>query len=164
MTKKKNNDNLGGDQKSALEQALDQAKRYAADYQNLEKRVLEEKSGWIKSANKALILELLPVLDDLFLANKHLQDEGIRLIIQKFNGVLNKEGLTEFISLGMPFNPETMRSIGIIESEDEKDGRVIEQIRTGYKLNGEVIRPAEVIVGQGKSKVTNIPSDVQEEN
>ena len=156
--------NLKDEKDNKQEELENQLKRALADYQNLEKRVAQEKSGWIRLANKDLISKLLPVLDDLFLANKHLQNEGLTLIIQKLNGTLNKEGLTEFVSLGMPFNPETMRSIGTIEVEDEKDGRVVEQVRSGYKLNGELIRPAEVIVGQRKSRVANIPSDVQEEN
>lgn len=154
--KKTNNDNhLEEDQKSALEQAIDQAKRYLADYQNLEKRTQGERSNWIKTANKDLIIKFLPVLDDLYSASKHLKDEGLGLIIQKFFGILKKEGLSELPpTVGMPFVPESMRSIASIEVENEKDGRVVEQIRAGYKLNGEVIRPTEVIVGQIKSKVS----------
>lgn len=155
MKKTKNDNHLEENQKSALEQALDQAKRYAADYQNLEKRINEEKSSWIKTANKDLIIKLLPVLDDLYKANDHLKDPGLTLIIQKLNGILNKEGLTTFISLGMPFNPESMNSLGTAEADEQKDGRVVEEVRSGYKLNGQVIRPAEVIVGQKKVELTN---------
>lgn len=126
-------------------------KRAVADYQNLERRTQEERSGWIKTSNKELIIKLLSVLDDLYLANKHLQDKGLGLIIQFFFGILNKEGLTELPqTVGMQFVPESMRSIATIEAEDEKEGRVVEQIKAGYKLNGEVIRPADVIVGQKK--------------
>ncbi len=155
MKKTKNDNHLEENQKSALEQALDQAKRYAADYQNLEKRINEEKSSWIKTANKDLIIKLLPVLDDLYKANDHLKDPGLTLIIQNLNGILNKEGLTTFISLGMPFNPESMNSLGTAEADEQKDGRVVEEVRSGYKLNGQVIRPAEVIVGQKKVELTN---------
>mgnify|MGYP001594166437 CR=1 FL=1 len=155
MKKTKNDNHLEENQKSALEQALDQAKRYAADYQNLEKRINEEKSSWIKTANKDLIIKHLPVRDDLYKANDHLKDPGLTLIIQKLNGILNKEGLTTFISLGMPFNPESMNSLGTAEADEQKDGRVVEEVRSGYKLNGQVIRPAEVIVGQKKVELTN---------
>jgi len=122
-----------------------QLKRALADYQNLEKRIASEKSSWIKLSNKDLINKLLPVLDDLYLANKHFQDEGLRLTIQKFMGVLIQGGLEEYHTLGMQFNPELMEAVGTIEGED---GKVVEQVRAGYKLNGEVIRPAQVIVGK----------------
>lgn len=149
--KTKNDKNNLGDQKSALEQAIDQAKRYLADYQNLEKRTQGERFNWIKTANKDLIMKFLPVLDDLYSANNHLQDKGLGLIVKKFFDILNKEGLTELPpAVGRQFVPESMRSIAAIEAEDEKDGRVVEQIRAGYKLNGEVIRPTEVIVGKKK--------------
>lgn len=92
-----------------------------------------------------MINKLLPVLDDLYLANNHLQDEGLRLTIQKFMGVLIQDGLEEYHTLGMQFSPELMEAVGTIEGED---GKVVEQVRAGYKLHGEVIRPAQVIVGK----------------
>lgn len=138
-TKKQNEEN------KEFENLENQLKRALADYQNLEKRIASEKSIWILSANKELIKKLLPALDDLYLTNKHLEDEGLRLTIQKFFGILNQEGLTEFHTIGMPFNPESMEAIGTGEGEE---GRVIEQVRAGYKLNGSVIRPAQVIVGK----------------
>ena len=143
------------DETSLLKQRIEELdnnyKRALADYQNLEKRSKEERSNWIINANKDLIMKFLSVLDDLYRANKHLKDEGLRLIIQKFFGILNKEGLTEIPpTKGNVFVPESMRSIATIDVDGEQEGRVVEEALTGYKLNGEVIRPAEVIVGQKK--------------
>src|SRR3989344_8921655 len=115
-----------------LENAL---RRALADYQNLEKRIAEEKSSWVRSANKDLILRLLPVLDDLYLANKHLQNEGLRLGIQKFHGVLAQEGLEDFHSVGMKFDPNIMEALGVREGEE---GKILEEVRPGYKLNGKI--------------------------
>ena len=135
--------------KEKIEELENQVKRIFADYQNLERRTKDERSIWIRNATKDLITRLLSVLDDLYRANKHLKNEGLRLIIQKFFGILNKEGLTEIPPTnGSLFIPESMRSIATVETDKEKDGRVVEEILTGYKLNGEVIRPAEVIVGK----------------
>ena len=78
-------------QENELENLL---KRALADYQNLEKRTEEERQEWIKSGNRNLILNLLPVLDTLFLAQKHIQDEGLNLSIQKFLDVLSEEGVS----------------------------------------------------------------------
>ena len=134
--------------KQEIENLENQLKRSLADYQNLEKRVAEERVGWIKSANKDLILKLLSVLDNLYLANKHLNnDEGLRLSIQKFHGILAQEGLEDFNTLGMSFDPSIMEAMGVKEGED---GRVLEEVRPGYKLHGKILRPAQVIVGKGE--------------
>jgi len=139
-----------------------QLKRVLADYQNLEKRVAQDKSDWIRSANKGLILKLLPVLDDLMTANEHLKNEGLGLIIQKFLGILAQEGVTLVASLkNAKFDANIMEPIGMGDGEE---GRVIEQVRPAYKQHDQILRHAQVIVGQRKSQVTNIPNDVQEEN
>ena len=85
-----------------FENVENQLKRALADYQNLEKRVFEEKSSWIKAANKNLLLRLLPGLDSLLLAQKHTQDEGVIISVKHFletleqEGVKRERGLTEF--------------------------------------------------------------------
>lgn len=151
------------DQNDKRTQELEnQLKRVLADYQNLEKRVAQERSEWIKSGNKGLIIKLLPVLDDLMNANEHLKNEGLGLIIQKFLGILAQEGVTLVASLrNTKFDANIMEPIGTGEGEE---GRVIEQVRPAYKQHDHVLRHAQVIVGQRKSEVTNIPNDVQEEN
>lgn len=121
-----------------------QLKRALADYQNLEKRIAEEKGNWIKAANKDLILKLLPVLDNLFLAQKHIADEGLALSIQKFLQVLNEDGATRIETLGRDFDPETMECVSVQDGEENK---VLEEVRAGFILNNETLRPAQVIVG-----------------
>src|SRR5215213_8346186 len=78
----------GKKEKEALQQKIEEAenkyRRALADYQNLQKRVQEEKIDWIRSANKELLLRLLPVLDTLMLANQHVQDEGLKVTMQQF--------------------------------------------------------------------------------
>ena len=79
--KKKNEKNIENEKFENIENQL---KRALADYQNLEKRISEEKSSWIKAANKTLLLKLLPGLDSLLLAQKHTQDEGVKVSIKHF--------------------------------------------------------------------------------
>ena len=122
-----------------------QLKRALADYQNLEKRIGEERLSWIKTANKGLILKLLPVLDTLFLAQKHISDEGLNLSIQKFLQVLIEEGVERIETTGRDFNPHTMECVGVSAGEENK---VLEEVRTGFILNGEPLRPAQVVVGK----------------
>lgn len=144
-----------------IENLENQVKRSLADYQNLEKRIAEEKSSWIRSANKGLLLKLLPGLDSLILAEKHTQDEGIKLSIKHFLDILEQEGVKRIKTVGENFDPRTMECIETVESED---GKVLSELRSGYTIHNEVLRPAQVRVGQRKFTVTNIPSDVQGEN
>jgi molecular chaperone GrpE len=129
-----------------------QLKRALADYQNLEKRVENEKSAWIRSANKDLVQKLLPVLDNLFLAQNHIQDEGLNLSIQKFIDVLAQEGVERIESKGEIFDPNTMECVSVQEGEDDK---VLDEIRPGFIMNGVVLRPAQVIVGSSKQNIVN---------
>lgn len=123
-----------------------QLKRALADYQNLEKRVSEEKSSWIKAANKNLLLKLLPGLDSLILAEKHTQDEGVKISIKHFLDILEQEGVNKIEALGQDFDPNLMEAVSTTVGEE---GKVVEEVRSGYTLFGQVLRPAQVMVGKG---------------
>lgn len=124
-----------------------QLKRAVADYQNLEKRIAQEKSNWIKIANKDLLLKLLPSLDNLILAEKHTQDEGVKLSIKHFLDILETEGVKKIETESADFNPHLMEAVSTVEGES---GKVVEETRAGYTLNGEILRPAQVVVGSEK--------------
>lgn len=139
------NDNEIDKLKNKLTECESNYKRALADYQNLQRRVQEEKIGWIQSANKDLLLKLLPILDTLMLAYKHLNDKGLELSIQQFLDILEKEGVRKIETIGKQFDPHTMEGVEIVEGEN---GKVIEEIRAGYMLYDKVIRPAQVKVGK----------------
>lgn len=133
--------------KQKVQELEEKYKRALADYQNLERRVLEEKKEWIRMANKELILRLLPVLDTLMLAGIHVQDEGLKLSIQQFLDVLKNEGAERVETRGERFNPETMECV---ETGKGEEGKVLEEIRAGYLLYGRTLRVALVRVGKEK--------------
>lgn len=134
-----------GEPKEEIENLNNQLKRALADYQNLEKRIADQKSNWIMSANKDLILRLLPGLDSLLLAEKHTNDEGVKISIKHFIDSLESEGVKEIKTEGADFDPNLMEAVSTIEGEE---GKVVEEVKPGYTLNGEVIRPAQVVVGR----------------
>jgi len=127
-----------------LEEVTDQLKRALADYQNLEKRTEESKREWVFSGNKSLIAKLLPVLDNLFLAQKHIKDEGLNLSVNKFIEVLEAEGVTRILTEDEDFDPNSMECVSVQEGEDNK---VLEEVRPGFIMNDKILRPAQVIVG-----------------
>ena len=140
----KKNEKKAEEQEKAFEDLENQLKRALADYQNLEKRVAEGKITWIKAANKDLLLKLLPGLDSLLLADKHTKDSGVKLSIKHFLDILEKEGVKKIETVGSVFDPNLMEAVAAISGEE---GKVIEETRVGYTLYGQVLRPAQVIVG-----------------
>ena len=122
-------------------------KRVLADYQNLEKRSKEERREWIQTANKDLLLRLLPVLDTLMLASTHSQDKALQVSIQQFLDILKGEGVTKIETKGREFDPHLMECVETVEGEE---GKVTKEMRAGYMLHDKVLRPAHVTVGSAK--------------
>lgn len=139
---KHKNPPAGGEELKNLENQL---KRALADYQNLEKRVLSEKSEWIKLANKGLLLRLLPALDNLSLAEKHTEDQGVKLSISQILSAFKEEGVEKIETIGKDFDPNLMEAVHTTEGQN---GKVAEELRAGYTLFGQVLRPAQVVVGR----------------
>lgn len=128
-----------------LEEFEGKYKRALADYQNLQKRVQEEKSEWIRSSNRDLLLRLLPVLDTLMMAEKHLQDQGLTVSINQFLDTLKAEGVTRIKTVGEEFDPHTMECV---TTENGEENKVLEELRAGYMIYDKVLRAAQVKVGK----------------
>ena len=132
-----------------LEDIENRLKRALADYANLEKRIAREKKEFVKFSNAQLLDKLLLVLDDLELCEEHLKNKGVTMVYNRFQEVLESEGVEEIKVLGKKFDPETMDAVEIIPGPKNK---VVEIVLKGYILNNKVLRPAKVKVGQGKKK------------
>lgn len=132
--------------KDLTTQLDNQLKRSLADYQNLQRRTMEEKREWIKVANKELILKLLPVLDTLILAGKHIEDKGLQLSIDQFLKLLEDEGVRRIEAIGKDFDPQTMEAVST-KNDKKMAGKVVEEMRAGYVFGDTVLRAAQVIVG-----------------
>jgi molecular chaperone GrpE len=131
--------------KNKISELENQVKRIFADYQNLEKRVASERGEWLIKANKDLILRFLPAIDFLLLSSIHIKDEGLKLSIQKFFDILKEEGVEKIEAVGKNFDPNLMEALRTVAGEENK---VVEELRVGFKMGDEVIRPAEVTVGK----------------
>ena len=122
-------------------------KRALADYQNLEKRIDQEKKEFVNFASAVLLDKLLPVLDSLEECHKHLKDRGLVLILDQLKKVLESEGLKEIKVKDEEFDPREMDAVEMVKGEKNK---VIEVVLKGYQLNDKILRPAKVKVGTGK--------------
>lgn len=122
----------------------DQLKRALADYQNLERRVEEERRLLSTLSSAILIEKFLPVLDNLESAQTHLADQGLEMVIKQFKDILASEGVSEIQADGQQFDPKLHEATEV--QEGENDNMIVKVERKGYKLNDKVIRPAQVIV------------------
>lgn len=142
---------------STADQYLNSWKRSQADFINYKRRVEQERAEVARLANAALIINVLPVLDDLERALYGLDVrlagltwvDGIRLIYRKLQLVLENSGVTEVKADGEPFDPTVHEAITEAEGEE---GKVLATVQKGYKLGERVIRPALVVVGRGKEE------------
>lgn len=121
-------------------------KRAVADYRNLERRIEEGKTDFVKFANASLIDKLLAVLDDLERAEQHLKDKGLTIAVSQFRHVLETEAVEEIKALKEKFDPQLMDCLEITKGPKNI---VVEVCQKGYQLAGKVLRPAKVKVGKG---------------
>jgi len=128
--------------------------RAAADFQNYKRRVEEERQETARLANAALVINLLPLMDDFERAftniDAHLAGltwvDGIRLIQRKLQAVLDMAGVTEIPAEGQRFDPAVHEAVSQAPGEE---GKVLAVVQKGYKLGDRVLRPAMVVVGDG---------------
>ena len=152
------------DAKTLLQKEKEEAQRFLANWQraeadfvNYKRRVEQERAEAGRLANAALIINVLPVLDDLERALTSLNIQlvgltwfdGIRLIYRKLQLVLENAGVTQIEAEGQPFDPRFHEAVMYGEGEE---GKVVAEVQRGYKLHDRVLRPAMVVVGKGKEK------------
>ncbi|OGD81510.1 nucleotide exchange factor GrpE [Candidatus Curtissbacteria bacterium RIFCSPLOWO2_01_FULL_39_62] len=125
-----------------------QLKRALADYQNLEKRVEEERKLLSRLSASLLIEKLIPVLENLEKAQAHLKDEGLEMVVKQFKDIFTQEGVEEIAAEGAQFNPEFHEAIET--QEGEKENMVVKVLAKGYKIENTVLRHAKVIVTKKK--------------
>ncbi len=127
-----------------LEQLKNQLARSLADYDNLVKRTEVEKAVWMSFAKKELLVKLLPVVDSLETAQKHLKDPGLDLVLGEIRKVFESEGIVEIKADG-EFDENFHEAIDTVAGG--KKNIVAEVLQKGYKfIDGEVIRHAKVRV------------------
>ena len=137
-----------------LQKIKDQYIRLMADYQNLQKRTLQEKEDLYKYAAQKTIEILLPALDTFDYAKTSIKpDSKLEKIIEDFNLVfemilkcLKDIGLETIEETGIPFNPFHHEPLNQVPTNDLPDHTVMQILKKGYMLNKKVIRPALVSV------------------
>ena len=130
------------------------AQRTQADFENFRKRAAREKAEAADRGMGKLAKELLPALDHLELALRATEEhegaedvvKGFRLVHEELLGALERVGIQGFSPQGEPFDPNEHEAMAQQPAEGTEPGTVIEVYQRGYRLNGQVLRPARVVV------------------
>ena len=137
------------------EQWKDKYIRLVAEFENYKKRTLKEKSELILNGSEKTVAAILPILDDFERATADKTEdpqaikEGFELIYKKFLKALETLGVHKIKTDNADFNVDYHEAIAMVPGMgDDKKGKVIDCVQTGYTLNDKVIRHAKVAVGQ----------------
>ena len=121
--------------------------RVQAEYANYRKRVDRDRASTTEFAFAAVLMELLPVLDDLDRADEHGElTGGFKAVADRINAIVEKLGLTKFSEAPVTFNPEIHEALMHETSKDVTQPTAIKILQPGYKFKERVIRPARVAV------------------
>jgi len=138
------------DKNEELEKSLLRAN---ADLDNALKRSINEVEKAHKYGVEKLLIELLPVIDNLEHAMNNLSEkatkedkEGIELTLKSFESALDKFGMRPIYPDNEQFNPEKHEAVSVIPNEDKEDGMVGDIFQRGWELHNRILRPARVTV------------------
>jgi molecular chaperone GrpE len=164
-----NEDNL--DISRQLVEAQEEAKtnlagwqRSQADFENFKKREEAKQKDILEFAKEVTIVKMMPTLDSLEQGLKYLPDSnspdfttkfeqwktGIQGILQKLEKVLEEMGVRKIEAVGKPFDPNYHEAVRVVPAEEsgENDGIIVEELQTGFEINGKVIRPSQVVISK----------------
>ena len=148
------------DARQEAEQLKDKYLRSVAELDNYRKRVARDREQQYLRSRMELIRQLLPVSDDFGLALSHVPEdylslpwlEGITLIHRKLETYLSAAGVTPIEATGQPFDPNYHEALMRETSEQYPEGVVTEEVRKGYMMGDEVLRPTLVKVSMGPAQ------------
>ncbi|CAN5229324.1 nucleotide exchange factor GrpE [soil metagenome] len=146
------------EKQAEIEKWKDIALRSKADLENFRKRMARERSEAIRYGNAALLESLIPILDNFEWGLEAARAEsdsssifqGMSMVYKQVEDFLADQGVTEVKAVGEPFDPNLHDAISQTPSDEVPEGTVIAQTRKGYRLNDRLLRPAGVVVSQGR--------------
>ena len=148
--------------KQQAAEANDRFLRLQADWDNYRRRTAQERLDERQRATEKLVVDLLPVIDDLERAIEHADNltdpaakqfvEGVSAVCNKLVSVLNKEGVEVVNPVGEPFDPLSHQAVSQVEDTEAYDETVAQVYQKGYRMGGKDIRTAMVVVTHGGPK------------
>ena len=155
-----------GEAKRERDEYLELAQRTKADFENYRKRVARETAEALARGKADLARQLLPALDNLERALEAGDDarardsalslresheglvKGVAMVRDELHSRLESAGVESFDPTGEKFNPQLHEALSTMPAEGTESGVVLETVEKGYRLNGQVLRAAKVVVSR----------------
>lgn len=131
-----------------IEELEDKNLRMMAEFDNFRKRTNKEKLDLMATAGERIFKDMLPLVDDFERALAVVEDEGVKLIYNKFVAFLAANDVHAIETEGVDFNTDEHEAVTTFAAGEDKKGKVIDCTQKGYKLGDKVIRFAKVVVGE----------------
>ncbi len=152
-----NQDEFMGQLQGDLERFRDLALRSQADFENFRKRAAREKDDALKYANTGFLEKLIPIIDnfELGLSAARTSGEGsailtgMEMVARQLNDFLTQVGVEPVNAEGQEFDPNLHEAVAQEASKTVPEGRIVRQMRKGFKLRDRLLRPATVVVSKG---------------
>ena len=134
----------------------DRYKRALADLDNYRKRVARDVDRQAAESREALVRDWLDVVDSvdraIAMAPENPAAEGLRMVLEQMEAILERQGVRRLGQHGETFDPERHEAVGVRETDEVPDRTVVDVARSGYAIGDRVLRPAEVIVSRGDGR------------
>ena len=142
--------------KRERDEYLELAQRTRADFDNYRKRVAKDAAAALQRGRAELAREIVPVLDNLERALEAAESgdgegalaKGVGLVRDELRSVLERAGVEAYDPAGERFDPSWHEAISTRAEEGTDAGTVVETLERGYRLDGQVLRPARVVVSE----------------
>lgn len=135
--------------------------RFQAEVENYKKRMQKERLDEGKYAHLPVMRDLMGVIDNLGRAIEHARNEssggvegiisGVEMVAKQLHDIFERHGMKRMKSVGEPFDPTMHEAMGMVESDDVPENRVMEEFEAGYFLHDRVVKPAMVMVSKKSS-------------
>ena len=146
------------DIKELLAQKEDKYLRLAADFENYKKRMFRQSEVLVHNAEAGVLIDLLEVLDNFERALNSAGDKkdfkafkkGVKMIFEQMKRILDDHNVSQIATVGKTFDPELHEAVMQIETDEQPEGVIAQELSGGYKKGEKVIRHAKVGVSSGK--------------
>ena len=135
-----------------------------ADFENYRKRVDREKPEWVKLGEAGILARLLPLYDVLLQAHEQVIKAsgdgaksnkeliaGLEMLFKEFTRMFEQEGVKIIETVGKPYNYDQHEVLGSVETSEQPEGTVVDELQKGFTFQGKVLRPAKVRIAKPKA-------------
>lgn len=144
------------------EERLDKLQRLQAEFENYRKRMAKEATQINRWARRDLVLDILPIVDDLQRALASAGEEapstevplreGVKMVLGLLLQALRKHGVEPVEAVGRPFDPAVHEAVGSVETAETPPGHVVHEVTRGYTMEDLVVRASRVLVARAPEK------------